>query len=45
MEVKVGSRKHPLADGAQTGLKIEKRLFAERTIAGENKINKVFPKK
>jgi hypothetical protein len=45
MKVKVGSREHPLADGAQTGLKIEKRLFAERTIAGENKINKVFPKK
>jgi hypothetical protein len=45
MKVKVGSREHTLADGAQTGLKIEKRLFAERTIAGENKINKVFPKK
>jgi hypothetical protein len=45
MEVKVGSREHPLANGAQTGLKIEERLFTERTIAGENKINKVFPKK
>jgi hypothetical protein len=45
MKVKVGSRKHPLANGAQTGFKIEKRLFAERTIAGENKVDKVFPKK
>jgi hypothetical protein len=45
MKVKVGSRKHPLANGAQTGFKIKKCPFAERTIARENKVDKVFPKK
>ena len=45
MEMKVGSRQHPLTDRTQTGLKIKKRLFTDRAIAGENKVDKVFPKK
>jgi hypothetical protein len=43
--MKIGSRQHSLADGAQTGLKIEKCSLAQGTIAGKNKIDKVFPKK
>jgi hypothetical protein len=44
-EVKIGSWQHSLADGAQAGFKIKKRPFAKGTIAGKNKIDKVFPKK
>ena len=44
MEVKIGSREHPLANGTQTGFKIEKRLFTERTIAGEIRSIKSFQK-
>jgi hypothetical protein len=44
-EVKIGSSLHSLADGAQTGFEIKKRPFAKGTIAGKNKIDKVFPKK